>query len=177
MGGLPRQALFQKSGQGGADGTEPAQRDGHNGARQGDVAWFQTAKPRKYRRARKAFVERMISSDNIVQDRCGGDTRGKTWAILSLAPMVLRGNDIAWPAVRNLAATPPVCRRKWRSVKRETPLRRLRKHGSYRLTSTNIWTLPRIWAKFCAKLWDKFLGAEETESLGRMGRILLFRSQ
>ena len=111
VGGLPRQAFFQKSGQGGANGTEPAQRDGHNGARQGDVAWFQTAKPRKYRRARKAFVERMISSDNIVQDRCGGETRGKTWAILSLAPMVLRGNDIAWPAVRNLAATPPVCRR------------------------------------------------------------------
>ena len=111
MGGLARQAFFQKLRQGGADGAKPAQRDGDDRACQGDVARFQTAKPREDRRARKTFVERMISRDDIVQDRRGGETRGKTGAILSRTLVVLRGNDLARAAVRNLAATPPVCRR------------------------------------------------------------------
>src|SRR5664279_1375295 len=109
VNGLARQAFFYKRCQGGADCAKPAQCDGDDRACQGDVARFQAAQPRENRGARKTFIERVISRDDIVQDRSSGETRGKTGAILTL--FILRGNHLAWPAVRNPAAAPSVCRR------------------------------------------------------------------
>ncbi len=121
VGGLTRQTFFQKPGQGGTDGAQPAERDGDNRARQGDVARLQTAKPREDRRARKTLVERMTSGDNIAQDRRRGETRGKTGALLAFPPPTLARSQLVWAAVRNLAATPPVGRRTRRCGQTRSP--------------------------------------------------------
>jgi hypothetical protein len=108
VGGLARQTCLQKGGQGGTDGAKPAKRDGDNRARQGDVARFQTAKPREDRRPRKTLVERVGSGDDIVQDRRRRKTRSKAGALLALPTSTFTRSQVVWAALRNHAATPPV---------------------------------------------------------------------
>src|ERR1700730_5852847 len=146
-GGLTRQTFFQKPVQGGTDGAQPAKRDGDNRAGQGDVARFQTAKPREDRRARKAFVERMTSGDNIVQDRRRGETRGQTGALLALPPSTLTRSQLVCAAVRNLSATPPVRRRTRRCGQTRDSATKASGRQSRPPPSTNRWTSPSKWAR------------------------------